>query len=137
MAEIVRAAGGVVWRRAPDTGEIEVVLVHRPSYDDWSLPKGKNEAGEPDEQAALREVDEETGLRCRLGPELKSVAYPDRSREKRVRYWAMTVESATPRQPDDEVDATRWLSVGEAEALLTYEEDRTVLGSLLDVLKGV
>lgn len=137
MADVVRAAGGAVWRRAPDTGEIEVVLVHRPAYDDWTLPKGKNNAGEPDEQAALREVHEETGLRCRLGPELVSVAYPDGNREKRVRYWAMTVEAEAPREPDDEVDATRWLSVGEAEGLLTYDRDRTVVRSLLNVLKGV
>lgn len=137
MADVVRAAGGVVWRRASGTGEVEVVLVHRPAYDDWTFPKGKNEAGEEDEYAALREVHEETGLRCRLGPELASVAYLVRNREKRVRYWAMTVESEAPRAPDDEVDATRWLAVGEAEVLLTYEHDRTVLRSLLTVLKGV
>jgi 8-oxo-dGTP diphosphatase len=135
MAEVVRAAGGVVWRRIGDGPEVEVVLVHRPAYDDWTIPKGKQEPGETDEETAFREVQEETGLTCRLGPELESVEYIDaRGRPKLARYWAMTVEVATPREPDDEVDATRWLPAGEAEALVTYEKDRSVLRSLLRVL---
>lgn len=111
--------------------------MHRPAYDDWTFPKGKNEPGEADEAAAVREVEEETGLRCRLGDELAAIEYDVGSRRKTVRYWAMTVESEQPRQPDDEVDATRWLAHGEAEVLLTYERDRSVLRSLLTVLKGV
>ena len=130
--EVVRAAGGVVWRRSstePDT--LEVALVHRPKYDDWSLPKGKRDPGETDGQTALREVREETGLSCRLGPELPSVHYADnRERPKTVRYWAMTVESQTERPPDDEVDEWRWLPEPEARARLTYERDRGVVAAL-------
>jgi 8-oxo-dGTP diphosphatase len=85
----VKASGGVVWRRAPG-GAPEVVVVHRPRYDDWSLPKGKLDAGETWEEAALREVEEEVGLRCRLGAELPPVRYRDnKGREKAVRYWLM------------------------------------------------
>ncbi|MGI8983283.1 MAG: NUDIX hydrolase, partial [Acidimicrobiales bacterium] len=76
-ATVVQAAGGVVWRRAP-AGTLEVLLVHRPRYDDWTVPKGKLAPGEDHPAAALREVEEETGLRCTLGPELAPTAYVDR-----------------------------------------------------------
>lgn len=122
-----------MWRRGDD-GEVEVVLVHRGRYDDWSLPKGKRDPGERDENTALREVEEETGLTCRLGAELTSTAYLDqKSRQKFVRYWAMTVEDERPRAPDDEVDEWRWVPIAAADDLLTYERDRTVLRSLRDV----
>jgi 8-oxo-dGTP pyrophosphatase MutT (NUDIX family) len=131
---VIHAAGGVVWRRGA-AGRLEVVLVHRPSYDDWSFPKGKRDAGERDEDTALREVEEETGLSCRLGPELASTTYLDaKSRQKLVRYWAMTVEDERPRPPDHEVDEVRWLPKKDAKRLLTYERDRKVLRSLRDVL---
>src|SRR5205823_11775473 len=91
---VVRAAGGLVVRNAG--GEPQVLLVHRPKYDDWSLPKGKADPGETDEETAAREVEEETGLRCRLGVELPAVEYHDRyGRPKRVRYWLMEPEDAT------------------------------------------
>src|SRR5947208_721849 len=89
---MVRAAGGLVTRTRP--GGVEVLIVHRPRYDDWSLPKGKAEPGETDEDTALREVEEETGYRCRLGAELPTVYYEDRrGRQKQVRFWHMTVIS--------------------------------------------
>ena len=122
----VTANGGVVWRLAD--GRTEVLLVHRPTYDDWTFPKGKNERGEDDEACALREVEEETGLRCALGRELPSTTYDDSlGRAKRVRYWVMTVMSSQPRQPDDEVDACEWLPVAEARTRLTYDRDLAVI----------
>jgi 8-oxo-dGTP pyrophosphatase MutT (NUDIX family) len=133
--ELVLAAGGVVWRRGPD-GIVEVVLVHRPRYDDWSLPKGKLDPGETDEQAALREVEEETTLQARLGSELPSTTYLDRSgKHKRVRYWAMTVVDGSP-SACNEVDAAVWLPVEEAARRLTYSRDVEVLGALDGAIEG-
>ena len=94
------------------------------------MPKGKLDPGEDHAGAAVREVEEETGLRCALGPELGSTSYRDRKgRPKHVRYWAMTVLRGRF-TPTDEVDEVRWLSVAEAETLLTYDRDRTVLDAL-------
>jgi 8-oxo-dGTP diphosphatase len=119
----VKASGGVVWRRRADGG-LELVVVHRPRYDDWSLPKGKLDPGETWEEAALREVREETGLECSLGEELSSTRYHDRKgRSKLVRYWLMDPVSGEF-APNDEVDELRWLTPAEAAALLTYPRDR-------------
>jgi 8-oxo-dGTP diphosphatase len=126
---VVRAAGGLVWRRSPD-GEVAVLLVHRPKYDDWSFPKGKCEGGEDDESCARREVEEETGFVCRLGDELPTTEYIDpKQRPKRVRYWAMTVDSGRF-QPTDEVDRIRWCPAAEAAVALSYSRDREVLRAL-------
>jgi 8-oxo-dGTP diphosphatase len=123
---IVRAAGGIVWRRG-EGGAVEVVLVHRPAYDDWSLPKGKLHEGESEAAAALREVEEETGLRCRLGREVGASAYRDaKGRPKTVRYWEMTPTGGTL-GPANEVDDARWVPLGEARTALTYEHDRRIL----------
>lgn len=127
----VRAAGGVVWRREAD-GTLELVLVHRPRYDDWSLPKGKAHRGESDEDTALREVEEETGLRCELGPELVTVRYrTERGEDKTVRWWAMTVLEDGGFVPDDEVDELRWVTLGEFERLASLDSDRSVVDSFL------
>ena len=131
----VLAAGGVVWRRA-GSGGVEVVLIHRPRYDDWSLPKGKLDPGESDEEAALREVEEETCLRARLGPELPTTTYLDRSgKTKRVRYWAMTVAPGSGEvAPANEVDRAEWVPLEEAAGRISYPHDREVLAGLLDAL---
>ena len=122
---MIEAAGGVVWRRRAGGG-VEVLLVHRPRYDDWSLPKGKLDDGEAHDAAALREVAEETGLRCRLGSELASVRYLDRhGREKRVRYWAMEPVDGSF-EPNDEVDEVRWVPLQDLAGLITYERDADV-----------
>jgi 8-oxo-dGTP pyrophosphatase MutT (NUDIX family) len=114
----VHAAGGVVLRNG------RVAVVHRPRYDDWSLPKGKLDPGESSEEAALREVEEETGLRCRLVRELPTVQYDVRGRLKVVRYWAIEVTDETPFVPNDEVDQLRWVEPQEALVLLTYDRER-------------
>jgi 8-oxo-dGTP diphosphatase len=123
---VVRAGGGIVWRRG-EGGEVEIVLVHRPAYDDWSFPKGKLHPGETEAQAALREVQEETSLRCRLGREVGTSAYRDpKRRPKIVRYWEMTPTAGTL-GPANEIDDARWVPLGEAPMLLTYDHDRRLL----------
>jgi 8-oxo-dGTP diphosphatase len=125
----VLAAGGVIWRRN-GSGGLDVVIVHRPRYDDWSLPKGKLDAGETDEQAALREVEEETRVVAELGPELPTTTYLDRSgKQKRVRYWAMTPIEGSP-GPNNEVDRAEWVPIDEAARRLSYPHDVSVLKAL-------
>lgn len=120
----IEAAGGVVIR------EGQVAVVHRDRYDDWSLPKGKLDKGESFEEAALREVLEETGLACELGIELDPVSYVDqKGRPKLVRYWLMEVVGGDF-VPNDEVDELRWLAPADAMKLLSYEHDR-------DLVEGV
>jgi 8-oxo-dGTP pyrophosphatase MutT (NUDIX family) len=126
---VVRAAGGAVWRRRPEAG-LEVVLVHRPRYNDWSLPKGKVDPGESDEEAAVREVREEASVVGRLGPELDAVHYIDRlGRPKLARYWAMTVLEGEA-GGDNEVDRAEWLALAAARERLSYPRDLPVLDHL-------
>jgi 8-oxo-dGTP diphosphatase len=122
----VRAAGGLVSRRDP-AGGLEVVLVHRRAYDDWEFPKGKLGQGEDEADAALREVEEETGLRCRLGREIGTSSYRDfRGRPKLVRYWEMHPVSGELR-PAHEVDDARWVPLAELREALTHDRDRSIL----------
>jgi 8-oxo-(d)GTP phosphatase len=126
--ELVRAAGGVVLRRG--AGGFEVLLVHRPAYADWSLPKGKLEPGEPEREAALREVEEETGLRCLLGREVGTTEYHDsRGRPKQVRYWTMVAPDREPTAAN-EVDEVAWATPAEAAERLDYAHDRSLLEGL-------
>ena len=125
MSETVRAAGGLVVRESRNGGEI--LIVHRPAYGDWSFPKGKLEPGEREEEAAVREVEEETGLRCRLGRELATTRYRDgRGRPKTVRYWLMTPVGGRL-SAANEIDDARFVTLAEAGGLLTYERDRELL----------
>lgn len=117
-----------MWRRLG--GDLHVVLVHRPRYDDWTLPKGKIDRGETAEQAALREVLEEASVVGELGPELPSTTYLDRSgKDKHVRYWAMTARAGEP-AGDNEVDLAEWVPIADARSRLTYGRDVAVLDAL-------
>jgi 8-oxo-dGTP pyrophosphatase MutT (NUDIX family) len=119
----------VIWR--PTEDGLEVLLVHRPRYRDWSFPKGKAKNGESDEDCAVREVEEEVGLRCRLGPELESTSYRDaKARMKTVRYWAMELPEGAAPIAGDGVDDVVWLDVRDAEEKLTWKRDVAVLRSL-------
>ena len=121
VSDRIDAAGGVVVRDG------RVLLVHRPRYDDWTFPKGKLDPGESFEEAAVREVEEETGLRCTLGDELASTRYDVGGRPKLVRYWLMTPESEAAFEENDETDDMRWLTPEEAGSFLSYARDRELL----------
>ena len=125
VARTIEAAGGGVEQDGL------IAVVHRPRYDDWSLPKGKLDKNESAERAALREVQEETGLSCQLIEELEPVSYTDnRGRPKNVRYWRMQVLSGEF-EVNDEVDELRWLSRADALELLSYEHDRELVAALI------
>jgi 8-oxo-dGTP pyrophosphatase MutT (NUDIX family) len=125
---MIRASGGVVVRETGDG--IELLVVHRPRYDDWTFPKGKAEPGESDEDCALREVEEETGLRCELDRELRSTSYADaHGRQKRVRYWLMHPVGGELRFLH-EVDNAEWLPLEEAARRLSYDRDVRVLAAV-------
>ena len=122
---IVAAAGGAVWRRSKDGG-LEVVVVHRPRYDDWSLPKGKLDAGEHALTAAVREIAEETGLDAIAGRRSVRASYPVPEGLKRVDYWVMASLGGTF-EANHEVDELRWLPVAGAVELCSHDHDRAVL----------
>jgi len=122
----MRAAGGVVVRRSR-SGDIEIAIIHRPEYDDWTLPKGKIEPEETPEDCALREVREETGLRCDLKRPLGCTAYVDRrGRDKIACYWIMEVRGGRFK-PGIEVDRLQWLSITDAVKRLTYRHDKLLV----------
>ncbi|HZG91441.1 MAG TPA: NUDIX hydrolase [Pseudonocardia sp.] len=126
----VLAAGAVLWRPGPH-GRPEIALVHRPRYDDWAYPKGKLERRESMPFAAVREVAEETGFRCRLGALLGDIRYPVPEGDKLVRYWAAQVR-AGEFVPNDEVDQLVWESIDGAADRLSYRHDLEVLQRFVD-----
>jgi 8-oxo-dGTP diphosphatase len=130
----VQAAGCVLWRRSPVDGELELCLVHRPKYDDWSHPKGKLKRDEDPLAGALREVEEETGCTARPGAELPTLHYPVAGRPKQVRYWAAEAVSGTF-TPTTEVDRILWLSPAAARDRLTRPRDRELVDELLATLR--
>lgn len=128
--EVVRAAGGVVVKTS-DSGPL-LLVVHRPKYDDWSFPKGKLDAGETEQECALREVYEETGLSCAVVHELSSTQYRDHhGRPKTVRYWLMHPQSGSF-EPNEEVDQVTWVAPDRARDLLSYHHDL----ALVDEVSG-
>lgn len=133
--QVIRAAGGLLWRplagARPPLTSIEIALIHRPRYDDWSIPKGKLAPGESDLEGAVREVLEETGFRVRIGRPLGEVRYMKTSaggetRPKVVRYWAMQADGGSF-TPNREVDELRWVSPAQAQSLLTHDHDHDLL----------
>jgi 8-oxo-(d)GTP phosphatase len=126
MIDEIHAAGAVLWRPGP--WGTEILLVHRPRYDDWSLPKGKQEPDEHILLTAVREVEEETSVRPVLGPHLRDVTYKVRGEPKRVDYWAARADSA---KADHEIDEISWLPVDQALERLSYPHDQDVVTALV------
>ena len=132
--DVIHAAGCVLWRRSPAAGELEICLVHRPKYDDWSHPKGKLKRGEAPLDGALREVEEETGYRCEPGPRLPTTHYFVGGRAKQVRYWAAEATGGVF-TPSREVDRVLWLDPAAASVRLTQPRDRELIEEFLATLR--
>jgi 8-oxo-dGTP pyrophosphatase MutT (NUDIX family) len=130
---VIRAGGAIVPRRRD--GSLELLLVHRPKYDDWSFPKGKCAGSESDEECALREVEEETNLSVRLRAELIATEYVSKGRPKRVRYWLAEAQHPEAARAQNEVDEIAWLAPAEAEARLSYDRDVAVLHAAVAILE--
>jgi len=128
---MIRAAGALLWRETSEL-TIEVALIHRPRYDDWSLPKGKIEIGETALQCAYREVLEETGMRASFTRELGSVEYEESGQQKRVKYWAAHCAlNKSEFIPNEEVDQIQWLAASDAHQLATHDSDKSVIETFM------
>jgi len=130
-APLIQAAGAVLWRKS-DISQLEIAVIHRPRYDDWSLPKGKVESGESHISAGYREIQEETGYESTFGPEIGTVVYKLEGSPKEVRYWAAaaTIKTGTPNPK--EVDEVLWLAPDKAKEKLTNKDDRAIVDFFLD-----
>ena len=128
---LIQAAGAVLWRKS-DTSQLEIAVIHRPRYDDWSLPKGKVESGESHISAGYREIQEETGYESTFGPEIGTVVYKLEGAPKEVRYWAAaaTVKTGTPNP--QEVDEVLWLEPKKAKEKLSNKDDRAIVDFFLE-----
>jgi 8-oxo-dGTP diphosphatase len=134
-SDVILAAGGVI-RRLNDENEHEVLLVHRPRYDDWSWPKGKCEPGESLIDCAIREVEEETGILTEVGPVLCILTYLDQlKRTKTVTYFALTIVAIGEHQPNDEIDELAWVRLQDVDQWLTARDDTQVTAALVADLK--
>ena len=129
---MIRAAGALLWRES-SAGEIEVALVHRPRYDDWSLPKGKIDGDETPLACAYREVFEETGIKARFTRQLGSVEYEDNGTLKRVKYWVAQALGASNFQPNEEVDLLKWFTPQDAISTATHESDKEMVEHFLEI----
>lgn len=129
---VIQAAGAVLWRYSQK--KIEIALVHRPRYDDWSLPKGKVEEKESHIACAYREIVEETGYTPEFGPEIGQATYKVEEGKKVVRYWSARATDAAPTAIDkNEIDEVLWLEVKEAKKKLTLEDDRAIVDFFAEV----
>jgi len=130
-APLIQAAGAVLWRKS-DVSQLEIAVIHRPRYDDWSLPKGKVESGESHISAGYREIQEETGYESTFGPEIGTVVYKLEGAPKEVRYWAAaaTIKTGTPNPK--EVDEVLWLTPDKAKEKLSNKDDRAIVDFFLE-----
>ncbi|MEY2872556.1 MAG: hypothetical protein RL526_696 [Actinomycetota bacterium] len=129
---MIRAAGALLWREIA-AGEIEIALVHRPRYDDWSLPKGKIDENETALACAYREVFEETGIKARFTRQLGAVEYEDNGAQKRVKYWVAQALGASDFVANEEVDQLRWLNPTDSIELATHQSDKEMIERFLEI----
>ena len=131
-SQVIKAAGGIVYRDRPD-GARQVAVIHRPRYNDWTLPKGKVDSGETIHKAAEREVEEETGFKVKRqgGSVIAQNSYHDRKGRTKIVYYYFMTPIGGEFRPNDEVDEVRWLTLDEALALLTHDRDREMLAAVL------
>jgi 8-oxo-dGTP diphosphatase len=130
-APLIQAAGAVLWRKT-ESGDLEIAIVHRPKYDDWSLPKGKVEVGESHISAAYREIQEETGYESIFGPEIGTVVYKLEGAPKEVRFWSAHATEMTGHPDPVEVDQVEWLAPKKAQDKLTNKDDRAIVDYFLE-----
>jgi 8-oxo-dGTP diphosphatase len=130
-APLIQAAGAVLWRKS-DKSKLEIAIIHRPRYDDWSLPKGKVESGESHISAGYREIQEETGYESTFGPEIGSVVYKLEGAPKEVRYWAAAATVKTGNPNPQEVDEVLWLEPSKAKEKLTNKDDQAIVDFFLE-----
>lgn len=128
---LIQAAGAVLWRKS-DISQLEIAVIHRPRYDDWSLPKGKVESGESHISASYREIQEETGYESTFGPEIGTVVYKLEGAPKEVRYWAAAATVKTGNPNPQEVDEVLWLAPKKAKEKLTNKDDQAIVDFFLE-----
>jgi len=132
MSATILAAGAVLWRKG-EKKKIEVLIIHRPKYDDWTFPKGKAEIGEPLIACAYREVLEETNIETAFGPYLGEVEYLTNDGKKKVSFWSAKVIKEKEFNSNAEVDQLKWVEVTKVKELLTLNTDKKILEQFLQI----